>query len=251
MGTITLPQSMEQDRLNNIKANSVHVDDNFNTLLNAVNRKLEIDGSIVPTADLPMGNHKLTQLATPTASGDAATKGYTDSALLLKADLASPTLTGTPTAPTPTAGDNSTNIATTAFVTDAISTAGASYVKLSGNQTVAGTKTFSAATYGVGSDATNSFLTTAAKSKSSSGYFKLGNGLIVQWLKVPSAQQDTWYSLPTSFSGGGSYIAVASYNTSAESANAIQIQGQTATQVQLHRVGGLSGLAVGIIAIGY
>lgn len=34
-----------------------------------------------------------------------------------KAPLASPALTGTPTAPTPTAGDNSTKIATTAFVT--------------------------------------------------------------------------------------------------------------------------------------
>lgn len=34
----------------------------------------------------------------------------------LKANLASPTFTGTPTAPTPTNGDNSTKIATTAFV---------------------------------------------------------------------------------------------------------------------------------------
>lgn len=79
MGVITLPWSMEQDRQNQIKANSVHVDDNFNTLLNAVNGKLEADGSIVPTADLPMGSHKITGLATPTSSGDAATKGYVDS----------------------------------------------------------------------------------------------------------------------------------------------------------------------------
>jgi hypothetical protein len=42
-------------------------------------------------------------------------------ALALKAPLASPALTGTPTAPTPTAGDNSTNIATTAFITTALS----------------------------------------------------------------------------------------------------------------------------------
>jgi len=40
----------------------------------------------------------------------------------LKADLASPTFTGNPTAPTPTAGDNDTSIATTAFVTGAITT---------------------------------------------------------------------------------------------------------------------------------
>jgi len=37
--------------------------------------------------------------------------------------LASPQFTGTPTSPTPTAGDNSTNIATTAFVAHALSTA--------------------------------------------------------------------------------------------------------------------------------
>lgn len=36
------------------------------------------------------------------------------------ATLASPTFTGTPTAPTPTAGDDSTKIATTAFVQDAV-----------------------------------------------------------------------------------------------------------------------------------
>ena len=40
----------------------------------------------------------------------------TQTALDLKAPLASPALTGTPTAPTPTAGDSSTKIATTAFV---------------------------------------------------------------------------------------------------------------------------------------
>lgn len=44
----------------------------------------------------------------------------TQTALNLKADLASPALTGNPTAPTQTAGDNSTKIATTAFVTTAI-----------------------------------------------------------------------------------------------------------------------------------
>jgi hypothetical protein len=38
----------------------------------------------------------------------------------LKAALASPTFTGTVSAPTPTAGDNSTKVATTAFVTNAV-----------------------------------------------------------------------------------------------------------------------------------
>ena len=42
------------------------------------------------------------------------------SALLLKANINSPALTGTPTSVTPSAGDNSSKIATTAFVTGAV-----------------------------------------------------------------------------------------------------------------------------------
>ena len=65
----------------------------------------------------------------------------TQTALNLKAPLASPTLTGTPLAPTATAGTNTTQIATTQFVTGAITAAGG--VDLTTNQTIAGTKTFS------------------------------------------------------------------------------------------------------------
>lgn len=89
MSTITLPWSMEQDRINQIKANSVHVDDNFNTLLNAVNGKLDLDGTSIPTADISMGSHKITNIATPTASGDAATKGYVDSSITSATKIAS------------------------------------------------------------------------------------------------------------------------------------------------------------------
>ena len=78
MSVITLPWSMEQDRIAEIKANSVHVDDNFNTLLNGVNGKLDLDGTSSPTADISWNSRKITNLATPTASGDAATKGYVD-----------------------------------------------------------------------------------------------------------------------------------------------------------------------------
>lgn len=46
----------------------------------------------------------------------------TQTALNLKADIASPTFTGDPKAPTPAPGDNDTSIATTAFVTAAVAT---------------------------------------------------------------------------------------------------------------------------------
>ena len=50
------------------------------------------------------------------------------------------------TAPTATIGDNSTKIATTAFVQNSVSSAGGSYVSLSGTQTITGDKTFSGTT---------------------------------------------------------------------------------------------------------
>lgn len=56
---------------------------------------------------------------------DAADATLT-AAIALKAPLASPALTGNPTAPTQTAGDNSTKIATTAYVDDAVGGAGVS-----------------------------------------------------------------------------------------------------------------------------
>lgn len=49
---------------------------------------------------------------------------YVDAQDALKANLASPTFTGDPKAPTPAAGDNDTSIATTAFVTAALATGG-------------------------------------------------------------------------------------------------------------------------------
>lgn len=124
MGVITLPANVEQDRQNGIKANSVHVQGNFDALLSAVNKKLENDGSILPVADLPMNNHKLTGLATPTASGDATTKGYVDSNACMLAGSQTVTgdkdFTGTITAVTQSTTDNSTKIATTAFVVDVL-----------------------------------------------------------------------------------------------------------------------------------
>lgn len=92
MSVITLPWSMEQDRINQIKANSTHVDDNFNTLLNAVNGKLDLDGTSSPTSDISWNGHKISNLATPTVSADAATKGYVDSAV---AGAATPATTST------------------------------------------------------------------------------------------------------------------------------------------------------------
>ena len=66
----------------------------------------------------------LTFDSAPTSnSTNPVTSGGVYTALSDMATLASPAFTGTPTSTTPTAGDDSTKIATTAFVNDAIDTA--------------------------------------------------------------------------------------------------------------------------------
>jgi hypothetical protein len=57
----------------------------------------------------------------PSSAQDAATKNYVDTADALKANINSPSLTGTPLAPTAAASTNTTQIATTAFVSTAVS----------------------------------------------------------------------------------------------------------------------------------
>jgi hypothetical protein len=119
----------------------------FNTLTtdiaNELTNSIPRDGTAPPTANLPMGNFKITGLANGTLSSDAATVGQLAGVIANaasvtstpaggisatnvqaalneldteKANLASPTFTGTPIAPTATAGTNTTQLATTAFV---------------------------------------------------------------------------------------------------------------------------------------
>ena len=65
----------------------------------------------------------------------------TQTALDLKANIASPTFTGTPLAPTATAGTNTTQVATTEFVTSAVGTANATNANLTGMVTSVGNTT--------------------------------------------------------------------------------------------------------------
>jgi hypothetical protein len=69
----------------------------------------------------------LTLSGDPTTALHAATKQYVDTADALKANLASPALTGTPTAPTQVAYANTTTLATTAQVYSTITTVPVSY----------------------------------------------------------------------------------------------------------------------------
>ena len=81
MSQISLPWSMVTDTLNNLHANGVHCDDNFNTLVNAVNNKVDVDGTSTMAADLSMNSYKITNLLAGTNPGDAVNKYQLDSAI--------------------------------------------------------------------------------------------------------------------------------------------------------------------------
>ncbi|MDB9721297.1 DUF1566 domain-containing protein, partial [Winogradskyella sp.] len=101
----------------------------------------------------------------------------TTTALNLKANIASPTFTGAPLAPTAAAGTSTTQLATTAFVTNAVSTSGNDFVKLTTNQTIAGNKSFSSdgrfneltIGRGSGNNATNTVVGRLALANNTSG----------------------------------------------------------------------------------
>lgn len=103
----------------------------------------------------------------------------TTAALALKAPLASPALTGNPTAPTQSAGNNSTRLATTAYV----DTADALKAPLA-SPTFTGTPAAPTAAVGTNTTqvATTAFVKAAfAATLATSGYQKLPSGLIIQW----------------------------------------------------------------------
>lgn len=94
MSQITLPHSMVQDTVENIKANGVHVDDNFNTLLDAVNGKVDADGSTLMQGNLNLNTHKITNLLAAENDGDAVNKSQMTAAITAATPLGSTTNAG-------------------------------------------------------------------------------------------------------------------------------------------------------------
>lgn len=85
------------------------------TIANAANKADLASPTFTGTPTLPTGTIGVTQTAGNSTTA-LATTAFVTTADNLKANLASPTFTGTPAAPTATAGTNTTQLATTEFV---------------------------------------------------------------------------------------------------------------------------------------
>lgn len=116
---------------------------------------------------------------------------YVDAQDATKAPLASPALTGTPTAPTPTAGDNSTKLATTAFVASSSGAALRGY--LSGlTLSTAGSSSVFSISAGVAGDSTNTyFMKLASAYSKSTAAWAVGTGTGA--LDTGTITANTWY----------------------------------------------------------
>jgi len=89
----------------------------------ALGNKQPLDAQLTDVAGLtPSNNHVIIGDGSNFTASQLASTQLSDSADLAR--LASPALTGTPTAPTATSGTNTTQIATTAFVQSAVTSAG-------------------------------------------------------------------------------------------------------------------------------
>lgn len=104
---------------------------------------------------------------TPDANKPVSTA--TQTALNLKADLASPALTGTPTAPTASTSDDSTKLATTAFVKAQAYLTGNESISVSGDASGSGTTAISLTLASVGTAGTYTKVTTDAKGRVTAG----------------------------------------------------------------------------------
>jgi hypothetical protein len=94
--------------------------------------KLARDGSQAMSAALPMGGFKITNVAIPTNTGDAATKGYVDAAVVGNTPLASCQAATTVALPTVTAAGSGVGKTLTATANGALTVDG--YAAVAGNR---------------------------------------------------------------------------------------------------------------------
>lgn len=120
------------------------IDDEYNAIQTAINSKANTNSASFtgsPTAPTATTGTNTTQIATTAfvktaddivttafQTADSNLQSTLQASLNLKANIASPALTGVPTAPTAAGGSSSTQLATTAFVGNEIELKGTAYI---------------------------------------------------------------------------------------------------------------------------
>jgi hypothetical protein len=97
------------------------------------------------------------------------------------------------------------------------------------------------------SDINKSIVTTVNKNKAQNGYFKLGNGLIIQWGTVTAKNQVLTITLPTAFSNTNYIVS----GSTMDFGKALFLRGKTTTTFRLDLDGGIGTATISWMAIGY
>jgi hypothetical protein len=179
------------------------------TIPNGVTAQVYTDGTNFYSAQTGSAGN-FTVNGTLTASGVTDTGALSAASLAVSgtSSLAATSFSVSPTAPTPTTGDNSTKVATTAFVTAAIPTTGTMAAQNANNVAITGgtingvTGTASGLTVGNATNATTATTaTTATNATQFQGKSKLGLGIT----------GETWHNVVSSRSSGTVYTNSNSY----------------------------------------
>lgn len=139
-------------------------------------------------------------------------------------------------------------------------------VQIGGAQTITGNKSFTGAITATTAGATDnttklattafvrSFATTTGGlstwSKSASGYFKLLNGLKVQWGYSSSISQGGTITFPTAFASASSYSVVCCVRSTTNYGNPYYVGSQTGTNFTVE-ANASSAVPINWLAIGY
>lgn len=128
-------------------------------------------------------------------------------------------------------------------------------VKLTGNQSVAGNKTFTGTVKVPNLATVGTAVATAAISKTAtantSGYVKFGNGIILQWLKFTQSSDTANHTWSIAFTSSTSYTTVITQCKGGNSAQNTAVTAQTATRFTCYAENGERSSGLYAIAVGY
>ena len=232
-GNWTSDFSAQADRDNGIKILASRFDNIFIAdIKESFENCLTKDGQIAPIGNFNMGGQKITNVGNGTNDNDAVNKIQID---------------------------NLSDNLQTQINTKANSS---SVVNLTGTQTISGQKTFSKVAYGTASDVGNSIVTTVNKSKAANGYFRLGNGMIIQWGRYDHGSNSAGFkatiTLPTPFSNTNySFSLVGTRQNDDDMTAAVNVEGRAKATTYINfQCSRTSGTSAGIryidwLAIGY